>query len=312
MSLLEQAAEIPGRQPEGTDTAVDEIAVFVEYYTDPLCSWSWAFEAQWRRLRYECAGRLGWRYRMGGLIADWQSYDDPFNCIRGSAQMGPQWFQVRKVSGMPLDGRIWQADPPASSYPACIAVKAAEFQGQTIADAYLRRLREAVMMESRNIAHQDILLAVARQTASQSAGDSALNLARFRADLDSSETMEAFRQDLRNAAYHSIGRFPTLILHRNGERSIVLVGYRPYNALCAALEHLMPGLRSTPQLSEEDLAVNYVTYWHRITARELAELTGGDIDRASVLLESLVNRGKLGRAPDSQSETPIYIPTPER
>ncbi|HEX6482845.1 MAG TPA: DsbA family protein, partial [Ktedonobacteraceae bacterium] len=273
---------------------------------------SWAFEAQWRRLRYECAGRLNWRYCMGGLIADWQSYDDPFNDIRGPAQMGPQWFQVQKVSGMPLDEHIWQADPPASSYPACIAVKAAECQGQTIADAYLRRLREAAMMESRNIARRDILLAVARQTASESARDRALNLARFEADLDSPETVEAFRQDLQNAAYHSIGRFPTLILRRNDGRGIVLVGYHPYDALCAALEHLMPGLCRTTQLSGEDLAVGYVTHWRRITARELAEISGGDTDAASVLLESLVTRGKLRRAEDSQSETPVYVPISER
>lgn len=312
MSLLEQPAEIPGRQPEGTNKAVGEGAVFIEYYTDPLCSWSWAFEAQWRRLRYECVGHLVWRYHMGGLIADWQSYDDPFNDIRGPAQMGPQWFQVQKVSGMPLDEHIWQADPPASSYPACIAVKAAECQGQTIADAYLRRLREAAMMESRNIARREILLAVARQTASESAGDRALNLARFEADLDSPETMEAFRQDLRNAAYLSIGRFPTLILRRNDGRGIVLVGYRPYDPLCAALEHLMPGLCRTTQLSGEDLAVDYVTHWRRITARELAEISGGDTDPASVLLESLVTRGKLRQAEDSQSETPVYVPSSER
>lgn len=312
MSILEQAAEIPGRQPEGTDKAAAEAAVFIEYYTDPLCSWSWAFEAQWRRLRYECAGHLVWRYHMGGLIADWQSYDDPFNDIRGPAQMGPQWFQVRKVSGMPLDEHIWQADPPASSYPACMAVKAAEYQGQTIADAYLRRLREAVMMESRNIARREILLAVARQTTSGPAGDSPLDLARFRADLDSPVTMEAFRQDLREVAYQGIGRFPTLVLRRRDGRGIVLVGYRPYDALCAALEHLMPGLRRSPQLSGEDLAENYVTYWHRITARELAELSGGHIDQASALLESLVTSRKLRRAADSQSDTPVYTPAPER
>jgi hypothetical protein len=168
------------------------------------------------------------------------------------------------------------------------------------------------MMESRNIARQEILLAVAHQTASESGGHGLLDLARFRADLDSPETMEAFRQDLRNAAYHSIGRFPTLIFRRSDGRGIVLVGYRPYNALCAALEHFMPGLRHTPQLSGEDLAVDYVTYWHRITARELAELSGGDVDPASILLESLVTRGKLQRAEDSQSETPVYVPNSER
>lgn len=244
--------------------------VFVEYYTDPLCSWSWAFEPQWRRLRYECAEHISWRYRMGGLLANWQSYDDPFNDIHTPAQMGPQWFQVRKMSGMPLDERLWQIDAPASSYPACIAVKAAECQGQAVVESYLRRLREAAMLECRNIARQDVLLEVAQETAI----DSPLDLDRFRADLVASETVEAFRQDLRDAAYYNIGRFPTLILRRNDGRGLVLVGYRPYDALWDALEHLVPHLQRRSAMQREDLAVAYLKHWQRVTERELAEVLG--------------------------------------
>jgi predicted DsbA family dithiol-disulfide isomerase len=245
---------------------------------------------------------------MGGLIADWQSYNDPFNDIRNPAQMGPQWFQVHEMSGMPLDERIWQCDPPASSYPACIAVKAAERQGQAVAEVYLRRLREAAMMERRNIAHQDILLAVAEQAAHDSAERTVLDLDRFRTDLHAPETVDAFRQDLRDAAYYGIGRFPTLILRRLDGRGIVLVGYRPYEVLCAALEHLVPGLRLSPQIPQEDLAVAYVTHWHRVTACELSEVPGIAPTESAVLLKSLVAKGRLMQADDSQSETPLYIP----
>lgn len=253
----------------GTDETAQ---VFVEYYTDPLCSWSWAFEPQWRRLRYECAEHLSWRYRMGGLLADWHSYDDPFNDIHTPVQMGPQWFQVRELSGMPLDERLWQTDAPASSYPACIAVKAAECQGQISAENYLRRLREAAMLECRNIARQDVLLAVAQETAT----DSPLDLDRFRADLAASETVEAFRQDLRDAAYYNIGRFPTLILRRHDGQGIVLVGYRPYDALWAALQHLMPQLQHRPAMPREELASAYTKHWQHVTERELAEVLGDD------------------------------------
>lgn len=312
MSIPEQAAALPSKQVQETDAAVDETAVVVEYYTDPLCSWSWAFEAQWRRLRYECAGRLGWRYRMGGLIADWQSYEDPLNDISSPAQMGPQWFQVREISGMPLDDRIWQVDPPASSYPACLAVKAAERQGQAVAESYLRRLREAVMIERRNIAHRDILLTVAQETTHESAKRSRLDLDRFCQDLGAPETAEAFRQDLRDAAYYGIGRFPTLILHRLDGRGLVLVGYRPYEALCTALEHLVPGLSRRPTMPPQELAVAYVRHWRRVTVRELAEVLGGEIGEVSVLLESLVTSGILMQAEDSQSQVPIYVPAPQQ
>jgi hypothetical protein len=56
MSIDEQLAATPEGQKEETNEAREQKLAFIEYFTDPLCSWSWAFEAQWRRLRYECAG----------------------------------------------------------------------------------------------------------------------------------------------------------------------------------------------------------------------------------------------------------------
>lgn len=300
MSIHEQSA------------AEDEPFVFIEYYTDPLCSWSWAFEAQWRRLRYEYANSLGWRYRMGGLIPDWQSYDDPFNDIRSPAQMGPQWFQVRELSGMPLDERIWREDPPASSYPACVAIKAAERQGQSAAEAYLRRLREAVMLERRNIARQDILLAVAQETARASSGDTPFDFDRFRDDLHAPATIDAFRQDLRDAAYYDIGRFPTLILRHSDGRGIILVGYRPYDALQTALEHLAPDLPRRPALPAEALTIDYVNYWNHVLSRELTEVLGnmgnmGNTEHTATLLETAVAEGLI-RGRDVGNEVLIYCP----
>lgn len=98
---------------------------------------------------------------MGGMIADWQQYSDPLNDVGRPTQMAPQWFQVGAHSGMPFYERIWLEDPPGSSFPACLAFKAAERQGTAQGEAYLRRLREAVMVEQRNIARREIVLAVA-------------------------------------------------------------------------------------------------------------------------------------------------------
>ncbi|HEU4753359.1 MAG TPA: DsbA family protein [Armatimonadota bacterium] len=204
----------------------------IAYFTDPLCSWSWALEPHWHRLREEWGERLAWRYHMGGMLPDWFSYRDPLNSVGQPAHMGPQWFYVRSVTGVPLDERIWLEDPPTSSYPACIAVKAAERQGQLAGDACLRRLREAVMLERRNIARREVLLELAEELRG------ALDPERFLLDLDAEETLEAFRSDLRETRYREIGRFPTLIVRRPGGRAALLVGYRPYEALAEALEHL--------------------------------------------------------------------------
>jgi predicted DsbA family dithiol-disulfide isomerase len=244
---------------------------------------------------------------MGGLLADWRSYDDPLNDIHSPAQMGPQWFQVRELSGMPLDERIWQVDPPDSSYPACLAVKAAELQGQEVAEHYLRRLREAALLERRNIARQEELYALAQEVA-QRLPAGTLDVERLRADLAVPALLEAFRHDLREAAYTGIGRFPTLILHHRAGHSLILVGYRPYDALLAALEHLAPALPPGPAMVPQELARDYIQRWERVTAREVAEILERTTEQTTTLLESLVAEGNLAHAQETQSSVPLYIP----
>src|SRR5690606_12765756 len=102
--------------------------VEIEFYTDPLCCWSWAFEPHWRRLRYEYQGKIVWRYRLGGMLPDWKSYNDPINTVSRPIQMGPVWTDASHLSGMPIDSLLWFYNPPESSYPACIAVKCAQLQ----------------------------------------------------------------------------------------------------------------------------------------------------------------------------------------
>lgn len=249
-------------------TPAAEPLVDIEYFTDPLCCWSWAMEPQWRRVRFEFDGRVSWRYRMGGMIPDWNSYQDPINSISRPSQMGPLWFQARELSGMPLADRIWFEDPPDSSYPACAAVKAAQLQSPLAAEAYLRRLREAVMTERRNIARPDVLLAIAEEV--QDEGGAVLDAGRIAHDWTSPQVRDAFREDLRTAGYLGIGRFPTLILRRHGEEGgLMLVGYRPYESIRAALRHVDAAAELVRQASSRD---EYEAYWGGVLDRELQEV----------------------------------------
>jgi putative protein-disulfide isomerase len=214
--------------------------ITVVYYTDPLCCWSWAFEPHWRRLRQEFGGALDCRYRMAAMIAGWDSYNDPLNSVSRPAQMGPIWRQAQHLSGMPVDDRIWVLDPPASSYPACLAVKAAELQSAEAAELYLRHLREAVMAQRRNIARREVLLEVADEAAA--AAPDRLDTAELRHDLDAAPARDALREDIKEARYRGIGRFPTLTLRHPRGTGVIIVGYRPYEALRAAIARIAPEL----------------------------------------------------------------------
>jgi predicted DsbA family dithiol-disulfide isomerase len=220
----------------------DRTLAEITYYTDPLCCWSWALEPEWRKLLSAYGAWLRWRYRMGGLIADWSSYADPLNNVNRAAQMGPLWLQAAQSTGVPIDAGIWHDDPPESSYPACLAVKAAEQQGQAVGEAFLRRAREAVMLERRNIGRVGVLVELAREIAEVPGFAVAFDPVRFQTNLDNPTVLEAFRDDLTDVRYRGIGRLPTLIIRPVEGRSVMVVGYRPFELLRDALLWAVPDL----------------------------------------------------------------------
>jgi predicted DsbA family dithiol-disulfide isomerase len=270
----------------------------VVYFTDPLCPWSWAIEPRQQRLRFEYGEQIAWRSVMGGMIADWRSYRDTLNEIYNPAQMALHWYQVRQLTGARLDERIWRDDPPSSSYPACLAVKAAEQQGAGAGEAYLRRVREAVMVDRRNVARGDVLVEVAEELAADAPRGVAFDVDRFRDDILGEAVKEAFHGDLREVRYRAIGRFPTLVLQAEGGPGIALTGCRPYESVREALARLAPDLR--PRRREPD-AVAYVSHCGRADGREVAEALGIDREAAVRLLDEAVAAGVLAREDSSDA-----------
>jgi putative protein-disulfide isomerase len=154
--------------------------VNIRYYTDPACPWSWALEPSLRRLLTEFGPALQIEYVMAGMSS---AFDD-------SPSFVMQALQASDQSGMPVDVRLWLQDPPSSSHPACMGVKAADEQGQ--AGPYLRRLREGFFCRGRKLDSADALLAEARAL-------SELDLERFRIALASHGVLELLGSDLERA-----------------------------------------------------------------------------------------------------------------
>ena len=97
------------------------------------------------------------------------------------------WLDAGAESGQPVDARLWLQDPPKSTYPACLAVKAAAEQG--LDGPLLRRLREGFAVERRRLDRPEALVEAAREVPG-------MNLDRFRIDLQSNAIVEAFGADL--------------------------------------------------------------------------------------------------------------------
>ena len=152
--------------------------VHASYYTDPACPFSWAAEPAVRRLMVEFGDSISWRYIMAGM----REIGPPLDVVS-------HWLDAAGRSGMPVDPRLW-LDGPSTSYPACLAVKAAAEQGDP--GPYLRRLREGFALRRQRQDHLDAFVEVAR-------GIEGLDAERFRIDAASHAIVEAFGADLERA-----------------------------------------------------------------------------------------------------------------
>jgi putative protein-disulfide isomerase len=208
--------------------------VEVTYYTDPLCCWSWAFEQEWQRLKLLLNGRMKWRYCMGGLLPAWEHFQDIENIVSRPVQMGPVWMHVAAVTGVPIQHTLWVTDPPASSYPACYAVKCAELQSDVAGERCLSLLRRACMLEGKNIAKETVLLEIAAELEKDAAID--FNLPQFKADMKSSTALELLRKDLDEVASLRIHRFPTLVIKRVQHPSLLIKGFHSAAAIMEIAE----------------------------------------------------------------------------
>ena len=205
------------------------MAISVRCITDPACVWSWASEPALRALLVEFGENLGWTFVMGGLAREVPPEG-----------LGSHWLDASAESAMPTDPRVWQDGPMKSSYPACMAVKAAAEQASDGGHAYLRALREGITCFGRKLDTTEALVDVAR--------DAGLDVERFRIDLGSHAIVEAFGADLEEAREvpdavrradkvswsQAVGEervpFPTLRFEGEGGEVRHLCGFRPLEA----------------------------------------------------------------------------------
>ena len=142
--------------------------------------WSWAAEPGVRALVVEFGDELEWTFVMGGLARE----------LPAGGLVRP-WLEAAGESGMPTDPRAWFEGPIASTYPACMAVKAAQEQGHAAGLRYLRARREGIIALRRKLDTTEALVEEAR--------GAGLDVERFRVGLSSHAIVEAFGRDLDEA-----------------------------------------------------------------------------------------------------------------
>ena len=132
---------------------------------------------------------------------------------------------------MPIDAGVWTEDPLSSSFPPSIAFKAAQLQDGQKALLFLRRLREMIFLEKKNIMKWRFLEMAALEVG--------LDTVRFRNDYGC-DARSAFEQDLELARQFEVASFPTLIFTSATGKTVRLKGYQHYRDFEEAVLELAP------------------------------------------------------------------------
>gem|GEM_PF-84613 len=248
------------------------------YFTDPICSSCWGIEPQLRRLKLEYGSQLDIEYHMGGLLPDW-SYNS--GGISKPSDVAGHWDEVSHHYDMPIDGDVWLEDPLDSSYPPSIAFKAAQMQDGKKALLFLRRIREQVFLEKKNITKWEHLAAAATQVG--------LDARQLKIDFEGA-AKQAFQDDLTLARSLGVRGFPTLFFSDTSGNRLTLYGVRPYAQFEQHLLTLAPEIPKTNfETTPEALFAHYPT----LTAKEFSVLSGQPRAEAEKVLDVLTEQKKL-------------------
>lgn len=196
----------------------------IDYYTDPYCAWSWALERALREIEQVEGAGIGWRLRMKPLYrdraAEGMSGDD----------VADLWERIGRLSGTDLDASRWRLNPPASTLPACRAVKAAGRFGPEAERKFVHALRPLLMLRAQVADDEATLLEAARQAT--------IDEDEFRRALGDPTADAAIAEDEREAVAEGVKSAPALVIrNREGDR-VVIEGVRDAELIRRAIQVL--------------------------------------------------------------------------
>lgn len=260
-------------------------------FTDPLCTWCWGSEPVLRKIKELYGEQVRIIFRMGGLVESVKNFNDPVNNINGSnfyEKMAEYWTLSSERHKMPVDTSFFAEYKTdfRSSWPACLAVKAAQMQDDELAALYLRRLRETSLAECRPIHRRKEQMALAEEMG--------LDSKRLEQDIDSGAAGSAFDGDMQEYHTHGGEAFPFYIMRHMGGEEIPLNGYVSSMTLEKLLEETAGGdlMRHEPELSDESILA-FMDKYGKVAVREVGELYLIPLKEAQEHLDRLVEAGKL-------------------
>ena len=160
--------------------------VDVVHFADPWCWWSWGLEPVLSRLREVYGDQINVVYKMGGITNDVSEWRKEYDVVDDAALKA--WVEESStMTGMPGDSEYYLKSGVRTTWPACVAFKAAQLQGEEVADKFLRRLMEVIALESKDVSNEETLMRIGKEVG--------LDTARLERDIKSGKARALFEHD---------------------------------------------------------------------------------------------------------------------
>jgi predicted DsbA family dithiol-disulfide isomerase len=267
--------------------------VRIVWYTDPHNVWCWGCEPAIRRFEIRYPESVEIEIRMGGLFEDFSPVREQWARMSGGRWKDSVLAFFEAVAAqhrMPMDAERMtdSVDDFDSTWPACLAAKAAELQGRERGKRYLRRLREAWTIEGQGIHRRSVQEAIASEVG--------LDLGAFKMAIEDGSADRAFEKDREECGDLGITGFPTFVLD-HAQESLRLEGWQPWEVFDDALQKLDPMLRPERIETTKVAVGSLLQRYGRCATREVAAVLGATDDDAEIILEELEGDAEVLRRP---------------
>ncbi len=238
-----------------------EPVIEIIHFADPFCWWSWGLEPILQRLKVVYGEQIRVSYRMGGMADKIDQWRKDYN-VADDESMKSWISDSISITGVPVDPDFIVKSSADSSWPACIAIKAAELQNGELAAKFFRRLMEAIQLKANNISQEEVYLSIAKAIG--------LDRAQMRKDISSGKAAKMFAKDRGEMNVN----FLTLVLtNKQTRKSKVIEGVFTSEQFENAVDEISGGKlnKKTP--------IDILEYFehhanHLISAKEIAVVFG--------------------------------------
>ncbi len=195
------------------------------YVADPMCSWCWGFSPVINTIAEYIEPRATLRFMMGGLRPLTRTAMD--DAMKTS--IAEHWDHVSERTGQPFDrtfferdGFVYDTEPPCRA--VCIMRKIQP--SRTL--AYLDGLQQAFYGDNRDITDRNILADIA--------ADAGLESEIFLNQFDDVASAHEVAGDFSVVRQMGITGYPSVILRKDDEMSLLSAGYQSFEDLKQPLD----------------------------------------------------------------------------